>query len=112
MIRLEDLQEAIAECQGQRSPNANTCLKLASYYTILDHMMKGETKVESVEAIKEIPSYSYDAGTVLYDSDTEFGKTVKGKDESFAWSVMDQLMATLHEMIPKLYTGVINRLNE
>lgn len=111
MIRLEDLQEAIAECQGQRNPNANTCLKLASYYTILDHL-KGEGEVESIETIKEIPSYSCDAGTVLYDSDTEFGKTVKGKDESFAWSVMDELMATLHEMIPKLYTGVINRLNE
>lgn len=34
MIKLEDLEEAIAECQGQRNPNADTCIKLAAFYTI------------------------------------------------------------------------------
>ena len=42
MITEEELQEAIAECQGQRNPNANTCLKLASYLTILDHQKAEE----------------------------------------------------------------------
>ena len=44
MIKEEDLQEAIAECQGVRNPNANTCLKLASYYTILDHTKEEEER--------------------------------------------------------------------
>ena len=38
MIREEDLLEAIAECQGERNPNAQTCRNLAAYYTILDHV--------------------------------------------------------------------------
>ena len=38
MITEQDLREAIAECQGQRNPNANTCIKLAAYYTILQNM--------------------------------------------------------------------------
>ena len=34
MITEKDLQEAIAECIGQRNPNANTAIKLAAFYTI------------------------------------------------------------------------------
>ena len=37
MITRRDLLEAIDKCQGQKNPNANTCIKLAAYYTILDH---------------------------------------------------------------------------
>ena len=38
MIREEDVREAIAEMQGQKNPNANTCIKLAAYYIIQDHI--------------------------------------------------------------------------
>ena len=38
MITEKDLQEAIAECEGQRNPNANTCVKLAAFYIIKDHL--------------------------------------------------------------------------
>ena len=34
MITEMDLQEAIAECQGKRNPNADTCIKLAAFYII------------------------------------------------------------------------------
>ena len=38
LIREQDLREAIAECQGKRNPDANTCIKLAAYFTILQNM--------------------------------------------------------------------------
>ena len=38
MITEQDLQAAIAECEGVRNPTSNTCLKLAAYYTIKDKM--------------------------------------------------------------------------
>ena len=38
MITEQDLQEAIAECQGERHPNANTCMKLAAFYTIKNEL--------------------------------------------------------------------------
>ena len=41
MITERDLLEAIAECEGTPKPNANTCVKLAAYYTILNNM-RGE----------------------------------------------------------------------
>ena len=42
MITEKDLQDAIAECQGERKPNANTCIKLAAYFTIYDHLFPKE----------------------------------------------------------------------
>ena len=113
MIKEQDLLEAIAECQGQRNPTANTCIKLASYYTILEHLKEDGKKVDNV--IAEVPAYSFaerPAGKIEYDSTTEFGQTIKGKDQDFVLGIMDELMATLQEMIPRLYNGVLSRLNE
>lgn len=104
MIKEQELLEAIAECQGQRNPNASTCIKLASYYTILDHI-KEELKVS------EIPTYSYAAPPeVYYESDTEFGRKVKDMDTGEVLAVMDELMTTLKVLHPRLYDGVMSKL--
>lgn len=112
MIRIEDIQEAIAECEGVRNPNANTCLKLASLYTILEHKQNKEKKAV------EIPSYSYAAEPtkaaedIGYQSETEFGKIVRGKDVDSVMEIMDELMSTLQVMIPRLYEGVLIKLQK
>lgn len=103
MITEKDLQEAIAECQGQRNPNANTCMKLAAYYTIKDHLFN---KPQAV-------SYSYAPGpseTVNVSDDSEFLKVVNGKNLDEVFSVMDELMATINVINPRLYEGVMAKL--
>lgn len=104
MITEKDLHEAIAECQGVRNPNANTCLKLASFYTILDHM---------TEQPKYSVQYSYDAGPVErfgYVGDSEFLQSVQGMNTSDVMGLMDELMSTLQVMQPKLYNGVMRKI--
>lgn len=103
MIKEDELLDAIAECQGQRYPNANTCLKLASYYTILDHI-KEEPKVS------EIPTYSYATPPEVYTSDTEFGQRIANMDIIDVLTVMDELMTTLSIVNPRLYDGVMRKL--
>ena len=78
MITQEMLNEAIAECNGQRHPNADTCMKLASYFTIKNEMFpKEEPMIQT--------GYSYAAppvtggNTIDYDSGTEFSEAVYGK---------------------------------
>lgn len=102
MITEHELHEAIAECQGQRSPNANTCVKLASYYTILDHINKEV----------EMPSYSYapPPSVVTYDSGTEFSDKIKDLDINDVLMVMDELMTTISVINPRLYNGVMRKL--
>lgn len=105
MITERDLQEAIAECQGQRNPNASTCIKLASYLTIQKEMYgKDETPA---------PSYSYSAGeTVIeYDSGSEFAERVNGMEQRYVMSVFDELMDLLRVLYPKIYNSVMRKLS-
>ena len=38
MITLDEIQDAITQCLTEKNPNAMTCIKLASYYIIRDHL--------------------------------------------------------------------------
>ena len=102
MITEHDLLEAIAECQGQRNPNANTCIKLAAYYTILEHL---EPKEEG---------YSYSPPPVptvsRYTSDTEFGRAVEGKDLDELLPLIDEIMSALSVIQPRMYDAVMRKL--
>ena len=108
MITEHDLREAIAECQGVRNPNAGTCLKLAAYYIILDHLH---------DEPMEIQQYSYapapepaEKPTILYDSGSEFSDAVSGRELAELMPVFDELMDTLQAINPRLYNGVMRKL--
>lgn len=106
MITEKDLLEAIAECQGQRNPNANTCIKLAAYYTILQNITEDEHSSNPV-------SYSYagpPANTINYDGDSEFLQLISGKNQEDVIPVIDELMTTLQVINPRLYSSVIRKL--
>lgn len=96
MIREADLREAIAECQGERNPNANTCIKLAAYYTILNNMNE------------EAPRASFAAAE--YHSNSEFGQVIAGVDTDRIMAVIDELMDTLEVLMPRLYNATIEKL--
>lgn len=108
MITLHDLDEAITECLGQRNPNANTCIKLAAFYTLKDHMFE-EPKSSEV-------SYSFappapQVGYVEYNGDSEFARAINGLDSDTAWDIMDELMNALSVANPRLYAGVMRKID-
>lgn len=107
MITLEDLKAAIAECEGERNPNANTCIKLAAYYTILNEK-QGKPPVYSYSAEPVSPVKE----TVDYYSETEFGQTIQGKDSTTVMELMDELVTVLQTVNPRLYNGVMSKLRE
>ena len=109
MITEKDLQEAIAECQGQRNPNANTCIKLAAFYTIRRELF-GEGKDAG-----PLTSYSYAMQTesepmIMNDSDSEFARMIDGRPQAEIWPLMDEMMDTIHAIHPRLYSAVMDRL--
>lgn len=117
MITEHDLQEAIAECQGERNPNANTCIKLAAFYTIRNEMFGNPEQVVSKSATTDDPpSYSYNPGpvenTIDYQSDSEFSRIIDGRDPAEIWPVMDELMDTLMVIHRRLYDGVMRQLQK
>ena len=92
LITRRDLEEAIAKCQGQKNPNANTCIKLAAYYTILDHTPE--------------ESYSY----ASKPSNSEFMRVIKSKNLDDVLFAMDEMMEELQATAPKLYYETMERV--
>jgi hypothetical protein len=95
LITRKDLIDAIEKCQGQKNPNANTCIKLAAYYTILDHT-------------PEDSGYSYASKP---SSNSEFMRIVKNKNTDEVLLVIDDMLEELQAVAPKLYYETMERLN-
>lgn len=117
MITEQDLQAAIAECQGERNPNANTCIKLASYLTIREHMFP--QKGEELQLLPETRGYSYapepepepEEPVIDYQSDTEFGRLVYGRKARDILPVIDELVSEAVKVTnQRLYYAFLRRL--
>ena len=50
--------------------------------------------------------------TVDYYSETEFGRTIEGKDKAQVLALIDELMSTVEVINRRLYLGVMRRLEE
>lgn len=108
MITEQDLREAIAECQGQRNPNASTCIKLAAFLTIQRELF-GQQQDEPTYSFAAPPASEPD-GAIGYESDTEFGMAVRGMYSDDVLSVMDELMSILSAVNAPLYASVMRKL--
>ena len=106
MITRNDLDSAIAECQGKRNPDANTCIKLAAFYTIRKEMFGEEKEVEHSYAPAPVRNM------IELDSDSEFARAVSGMDQDELLPVIDELMKTLQILQPRLYSAVMMKLSE
>lgn len=107
MITAQDLKAAIAECQGKRNPDSNTCIKLAAFYTIQREMFGEEKNAEQ-------PVYSYappPESTIDFNGNTEFARAIDGRVQKEVWPILDELMSTLQVIQPRLYDAVISKLS-
>lgn len=117
LITEQDLLSAIAECQGERDPNANTCIKLAAYYTIYNQLF-GKELVGNANKLPEqvnqqysaLPAQPIDPPIIQYNSDTEFAQAVNGMPVNVVLSVFDDLMSTLWALYPRLYRDVMQSI--
>lgn len=116
MITENDLKEAIAECQGQRSPNASTCIKLAAFL-IIQREMFGNSEQDNAIQSESVKPYSYQSADnvekiIDYPVDTEFGKLIDGQIATDVWDIMQGLMDALKITNPELYGFAIRRLEK
>jgi hypothetical protein len=114
LITVKDLQEAIAECQGTRNPDSKTCMKLAAFYTILDHLQDETEPIETNPTERKISPLSFSAleQTVNFSGTGEFAKAINGLPSETAWGIMSELMGMLQMIEPKLYQAVMRKIQE
>lgn len=119
MITLHDLDTAIAKCQGEENPNAQTCIKLAAFYTIKREMFGGADTLVAADQPAPDRGYSASPGPVNqpetyvdFNSGTEFARAIDGKDAYAVWEVMDELLSVLQATNPRLFDGVMRKIEE
>lgn len=117
MITENQLNEAIAECNGQLHPNANTCIKLAAFYTIKNEMFpKHGEMFPNNPQIENGYSYTAPPGiadnTIDFDSDSEFAKAVNGRKTNEVMAKLDEVMTGLYVVNPPLYRRIMRDMTE
>ena len=116
MITRNDLEAAIAECQGKRDPDAKTCIMLAAFYTIRREMFGDDnSKTEysyspSEYSYSSSPTMEADESTISIDSESEFAKAIDGREQRDVLPIIDELMETLSIIQPRLYDAVMDKL--
>ena len=112
MITEADLQEAIAECKGQKNPTANTCIKMAAFYTIRRELFgEGKEVGPPPGSYSFLPGPQSTAELLIYnDSDSDFARAIDGRRQEEIWPLMDEMMDTIHAIHPRLYNAVMDRL--
>lgn len=107
MITEQDLQAAIAECKGVKAPNANTCIKLAAFYIIKEHLYP-EHEIKEVNE-----QYSYDPPpdpVIDINSDSEFAQAVNGRLMEEIMPIVDEAMEALKVLNPRFYASVMRKI--
>ena len=116
MITEQDLQEAIAECKGERHPNAQTCIKLAAYYTIKENLYpsrKITNEIGEYTAQAPMPITQPKENNIIgYYGDSDFLMLIAEKPHKIIWGIMDELMDTLALINPRLHDAVMDKLKQ
>lgn len=130
MITEHDLLEAIAECKGERNPNANTCIKLAAFLTIQRELFGGSDPASNAAPVQALvgppdrgypyDGYSYDPPppvsepepTITYDSGTDFSRAIRGRYAADVWPIIDELLTVLQATMPAFFDGVIRKIEK
>lgn len=106
MITRHDLEEAIAECEGQRNPTANTCLKLAAFYAIRKELF-GDDRVppQVMQSYAPEPIETFDKY-----GDSDFLDAIQGRGIENVMLIMDELMESMQILQPRIYDSVMRKI--
>ena len=109
MITKHDLDSAIAECQGKRNPDSNTCIKLAAFYTIKREMFGEEKDAEPLPTYSFAPSPEPTVG-IDYPGESEFARAIDGREQQDIWPVVDEFVEAVQTLMPRLYNAFMQKL--
>lgn len=116
MITEKDLTEAIAYCDGKVDAKPNHAVLMAACYYLKDRLYPSRD-----DRLKEPPSSSYSYApspendtepTIYYQSGTEFSDMVDGRPVSEIMHIIDELMSVLQATNPRLYAGVMRKIEQ
>lgn len=103
MFSKSELLNAIDELEASPATYQNA-EKLATFYLLYEHLYVKKEPVNRIESIREVTIDRY--------GDSEFLQAIEGQKSEDIWMIIDDLMATLQLLNPKLYRATIDKLRE
>ena len=103
MFSRAELLEAIDELEHSPATYQNA-EKLTTFYLLYDHLYIQKEPLQRVEPTREVTIDRY--------GDSEFLQVITDKRAEDIWRIMDELMATLEMLQPRLYQATIDKIKE
>ncbi|MBO5701384.1 MAG: hypothetical protein J6S71_02990 [Clostridia bacterium] len=104
MITEKELLEAITECESEPITAAKIS-KLANFYIIYDHLFGEPLATEHNNGLKKID-------TLSVSGESEFLQQIDGMKVDKVLKVIDELLEVIKVTNPRLYDGVLRKLND
>ena len=101
MFTKNELLNAIDELEQSPATYQNA-EKLAVFYLLYDHLFVDKAPVNRFETVKEVTIDNYEG--------SEFYRAISGQNPTETWAVIDELMATIQALQPKLYQATIDKI--
>lgn len=112
MLERRELDERIAEIVNKRDQTVGEIRDLAAFIVARNDLSK-ESAVGSYGDAAPNPMTAPIVETIIGDhGDSDFLQLIAGRDAGHVWTVIDGMMETLKVMEPRLYAGVLRRINE
>lgn len=112
MLERRELDERIAEIVSKRDQTVGEIRDLAAFIVARNDLGK-ESAVGSYGDAAPNPTAAPVVETIIGEhGDSEFLQTIAHRNADHVWAVIDGMMETLKAMEPRLYAGVIRRINE
>lgn len=108
MLDIKEIDYWISKLEREES-SFQSYSKLADLYAIRDKMAGAASPEPQIAAYSEAPPATEPLD--LY-GDSEFLHTIAGKDQAAAWAVMDEHMDTLRVVNPRVYDGIMRKLEK
>ena len=85
---------------------------MAACYILQDHLFpsKNAPLFDSVSAHSYAAPPEQIETTIDYYSDTDFSQAIDGRQAADIWPIMDELMSVLQATNPRLYAGVMRKI--
>jgi hypothetical protein len=100
MVTRSDIENAIEKLNNSPA-DYQTCDKLATFYTLLDH-------IDS----KDNPKTNYITENIIGDyGESDFLKKVRGKSSEYVWGIINELMETIEVLNQRLYESVMRKMD-
>lgn len=103
MFSKVELLDAIDELENSPATYQNA-EKLATFYLLYDHLYIQKEPLQRIESTREVTINRY--------GDSDFLQVITDRKAEDIWRIMDELMATLEMLQPRLYQATIDKIKE